>query len=163
MTEHEKIHILVQELIPVFDDLESDAKRIVQEHMKTCQACRRLSEQAEDWANDQASLQTEDTAEVKPLRRLIAMNKSIKLFLIAVRAFIFIYVVGRSLLLIYRGEDLLKGMEMIKSGLFIFYMPASIFLLAFTSVFLNSRWLKVSFFADVMILFVFGYLLNLFS
>ena len=40
MNKQDKIHILSQELIPVMDDLDEEARNIVLEHMQHCKKCQ---------------------------------------------------------------------------------------------------------------------------
>lgn len=160
MDEMKQIHLLSRELIPVIDDIESDAQEVVMNHIATCKSCQKVYADVKEFDHIFPKKE-EESIEIKPLKKLVQFNKWIKLLLIMIRVGILSYA-------IYSGVYFLgfiEGIDVylhIQSILYMFYLPSSLFLLAFTFVFLSKRWLIYSIIVDVMIVFgldiVFGLL-----
>src|SRR6185437_10242164 len=94
----------------------------------------------------------DEPLEVKPLKKLVQFNKAIKLLLIMIRVAVLSYIVYTSIA--YVGLVEIQNVYLyIQSSIYILYLPASLFLLVFTFVFLNKKWLFYSIIVDVAIIF----------
>ena len=160
MDEANKIHLLSYELIPIVNDIEPGTKEVVMAHIATCRLCQELYANA--YVLDHAFLEkNEETVEIRPLKKLVQFNKGIKLLLIMIRVAILSYIV-------YSGVAYLElvtipnAYHYIQSSVYLFYLPASLFLIVFTFVFLNKKWLIYSIIVDVTIIFAVANVFKLF-
>lgn len=157
------IHLLSQELIVIIDELEPKAKDIVLNHMKGCVDCQQLYESIidSDKSFPDPEFNESDKIEIKPLKKLAQFNLGLKLFLIVVRMIILFYI-------IYTGfkfhdtELAWITFDYINSGILLFYIPASVFLLVFTITFFNKKWIWISVTIDLSIIFFLSHILEWF-
>lgn len=164
MNETHKIHLLSRELIPILNDIEPETKEIVLEHIALCSSCQALYENAHEL--DRAFLEEKDKPtqpkEVQPLKKLVQFNRGIKLLLIMIRVAILSYAGYTALAL----ADFIVSADVyfdIQATIYFFYLPASVFLLVFTFVFLNKRWFMYSIGADVFVIFGLNIIYKLFQ
>lgn len=147
MKESYKIHILTQELIPVFDELEQNTKDVVTEHIQECVACQQLyNEIAEGYFPSQ---QCDDVTKIKPLNKLVQFNRSLKWLFIFIRVFILCCILYSAFHFYNWEVSSDAAIAYIKSTTFMLYFPAVIFLTVFTMVFLNKRWIIFSILFDL--------------
>ncbi|WP_077604948.1 hypothetical protein [Oceanobacillus sojae] len=161
MDDQEKIHLLSQELIPIIDDLDEETKQIVLEHIEECDKCKKLYSEMVDMDKEIPEHAYDEDVEIKPLKKLVQFNTGLKLLLIAVRIIILFYISYSS----FRFHDLESLDQMIaafQGGILLFYFPAAVFLLVFTFTFFNKKWLWISLTADIIIIFLFGNILQSF-
>ncbi|WP_010651557.1 hypothetical protein [Oceanobacillus massiliensis] len=160
MDEYKKIHLLSQELIPIIDELDIKPKQIVLDHIEDCDACKSLYSNVFDFDNNFPEPEYSKGVEIKPLKKLAQFNTGLKLLLIAVRVIILFYIFYSS----FHYIALESSREMIiasfQAGVFLFYLPAAVFLLVFTFTFFSKRWLWISLAADVVIVLLFGNILQ---
>lgn len=155
----EKIHLLSQELIPIVNDIEPEAKQVVMDHVAGCETCQELYANAHKLDEDFPTKNKQQT-EIKPLKKLVQFNRGIKLLLILVRLAILSYI-------IYSGTNFFdmappsSGFPFIQASILMFYLPAAVFLLVFTFIFLSKKWLYSSLCADLFIIFFLNKLLEL--
>lgn len=161
MNDDEKIHLLSQELIPIIDDLDEKPKQIVLEHIEECDECKRLYSEMVDMDKEIPELTYDEKVEIKPLKKLVQFNTGLKLLLIAVRVIILFYI-SYSSFRFYDLESLDQMIAAFQGGILLFYFPAAVFLLVFTFTFFNKKWLWISLTADVIIIFLFGNILQSF-
>lgn len=160
MNESSKVHLLVYELIPIVNDIELETKEVVMDHIATCKLCQTLYASA--YELDHAFPEKNDeSVEIRPLKKLVQFNKGIKLLLIMIRVAILSYI-------FYSGITYLdlvtipNAYHYIQSSIYLFYLPASLFLIVFTFVFLNKKWLIYSIVLDVTIIFALNIIFKLF-
>lgn len=162
MDEATKIHLLSYELIPIIDDIEPETKAVVMNHIATCESCQTLYASAYELDYAFPLLEKNDElVEVQPLKKLVQFNQGIKLLLIMIRVAILSYIFysGIAYSSVVTNPDIY---HYIQSSLYLFYLPAVLFLNVFTFVFLNKKWLIYSLVADVTIIFVLGFIFKLF-
>lgn len=159
MDEVRKVHILAQELIPIVKDIEPDARKIVMDHIENCESCQKSYSDSYN-LDMEIPDKSHEQMEIKPLKKLVQFNKGIKLLLIMIRVVILSYVIFSSLM-IFDLENFTDAYPFIQSTLYIFYLPTAIFLLVFTFVFLNKKWLFVSLVWDVVTIFSLDFFLKL--
>lgn len=159
MNKDRKIHLLAQELIPVMNDLDDEPKQILLDHIQSCDECQNLYQHASAFDDSIPTLEYADYVELKPLKKLVQYNTGLKLVLVAVRAVILFYLIYASFNMY---EDTSIDISFLQAGLFLFYIPAAIFLLIFTFTFFNKKWLFLSLFADLFIILLLGKILQLF-
>lgn len=157
--EEKKVHYLAQELIPIVEDLEPEAKKIVMEHIERCESCQKYYSNSYSLDNDLPT-KNHEQIEVKPLKKLVQFNKGIKLLLIMVRVIILLYVI-LSGLLYGEWDNMSDAYPYIQTIIYIVYLPAAVFLLVFTFVFLNKKWLYSSLVTDIVIVFSLDFFLKL--
>ncbi|MCP3033138.1 hypothetical protein LF817_17575 [Halobacillus sp. A1] len=153
MNEYEmKIHKLCQELIPVFDELDEETKGIIHEHVQYCPVCDNMLDKRSflNESIENAEVNEGKDFEIKPLKKLIHINRGIRLLMILVRVLV-LFVISFNTLRFNDSWDAL-ALQTFQSGAFLFYLPASIFLLVFTWMFLNKKWLIYSLVVDLVIL-----------
>lgn len=159
MNEDRKIHLLAQELIPVMNDLDDEPKQILLDHIQSCDDCQNLYQQTSAFNDSIPTLEYADYVELKPLKKLAQYNTGLKLGLVAIRTIILFYLLYASFNM-YEGASV--DFDFLQAGLFLFYIPATIFLLIFTFTFFNKRWLFLSLFADLFIILLLSKILQLF-
>lgn len=151
MDDTKKIHLLCQELIPVIDELDDEPKQIILEHITNCEDCRKLYDSTVDFDKNMPKQDYSEDVEIKPLKKLVQFNTGLKLLLITVRALILFYIFNSSYK--YYGVDSVTPMlEYFRSGIFLFYVPATIFLLVFTLTFFNKKWIWITLVIDLLII-----------
>ncbi len=162
MNNEQKIHLLSQELIPVIEDLDSEPKQVVLDHIKECKECQRLYSNAIDFDDNFPEVKFSEDAEIKPLKKLVQFNTGLKLLLIAVRAIILFYVLYSSISYYDWETSATMILDVMQAGILLFYLPAAVFLLVFTFTFFNKKWLLVSFVSDLIVILFLGIFLRIF-
>lgn len=159
MDEINQIHLLARELIPIIDDIEPETKKIVMNHIATCKSCQVLYAGANELDHAFPG-KKDEPVEIKPLKKLVQFNKSVKILLVLIRVAIISYAVisGISFLNSAIGSSVYLY---IQSIIYLLYLPASLFLLVFTFIFLSKRWLIYSIVVDVMIVFSLDFIFKL--
>lgn len=161
MDSFKKIHLLSLELIPIIDDLDVEPRQVILEHITYCEDCKKLFDSTENFNESMPKQKYTEHVELKPLKKLVQFNNGLKLLLITVRALILFYIVYSSFK--YYGADSVSSMlEYFKSGIFLFYIPAAIFLLVFTFTFFNKKWVWISLVTDLVIILFLEKVLQLF-
>lgn len=156
-----KIHFLSRELIPIINDLDDEPKQIILEHITDCDYCKKLYESTENFNNNMPKQDYSENVDLKPLKKLVQFNNGLKLLLITVRALILFYIFYSSFQF-FGTNSVSSLLEYFKSGIFIFYTPAAIFLLVFTFTFLNKKWVWLSLVSDLVIILFLDNLVQLF-
>lgn len=159
MDETNQIHLLTRELIPIIGDTEPETKEIVMNHIATCKSCQMLYAEANELDHIFPE-KRDESVEIKPLKKLVQFNKGIKILLIMIRVAILSYAIYSGI--VFSG--FIKGIDVylhIQSIIYVLYLPASLFLLVFTFVFLSKRWLIYSIVVDLMIVFGLDFIFKL--
>ncbi|MER2154032.1 MAG: zf-HC2 domain-containing protein [Solibacillus sp.] len=161
MDSFNKIHLLSLELIPIINDLDEEPRQVILEHITYCEDCRKLYDNTENFNNTLPKHDYSENVELKPLKKLVQFNNGLKLLMITVRAITLFYIVYSSFK--YNGAESVPSLlEYIKSGIFLFYIPAAIFLLVFTFTFFNKKWFWISLVTDLVIIIFLEKVLQLF-
>lgn len=161
MDSYKKIHLLSLELIPIINDLDDEPKQIILEHITDCEDCKKLYDSTENFNKSMPKQDYSENVDLKPLKKLVQFNNGIKLLLVTVRALILFYIVYSSFKY-YGAESVTSLLEYFKSGIFIFYTPAAIFLLVFTFTFFNKKWVWISLVTDLVIILLLDKVVQLF-
>ncbi|ATP40645.1 hypothetical protein CSE16_11625 [Solibacillus sp. R5-41] len=152
MKEFEKIHILSQELIPVFDELEDASKNIILEHIEICKNCHSLYVNQLNDEDYSIPVQDKEQIEMKPLKKLVQFNRSLKGMLFVIRGALLFFILGISFIFYNWELSSDAAVEFIKNTLFLFYFPSTIFLNLFTLVFFNQKWVWLAILFDLIII-----------
>jgi len=148
MKEKSKIHVLVNELILLYDDLEDDAKTIVDEHISKCEDCKRQKkliygtqffEQEEDSFEDGKTL---------PIFKKLVYFKGIIISLFIVMRLILLFVIARH-------WDLEEIGTLVNVDLSLYYLPFVTLMNAVLFLFYRRLlfWLLLGF--DILVLIYF--------
>lgn len=160
MGEKNDIHYLVQELIPVMNDISKEAQQIVINHVANCESCRKLYEASDEFERELPEYAASLNTEVKPLKKLVQFNWGIRMLLIAVRVGILAYIIFSGISFGRAFPD--STLTYIQGSLYIFYAPAAVFLLAFTFVFSSKKWLYCTLAVDILVVFALKVIWELF-
>lgn len=154
MNDDKRVHILASELILILDELEQETKEVVLEHMQECSQCRDVYNDSLK-VEDYPTLKPSEETEIKPLKKLVQFNRSLKWLFISIRALLLFYIIYSSIHF-YNWEIAADAaIEYVKSVTFMFYFPAAVFLIVFTMTFFNKRWIAFSILFDLgVILFL---------
>lgn len=152
MNETEKIHILSLELIPVVDDLDESAVKVILEHITHCKECHRLYSSVMEMEEHYPKEPIPNVVEIKPLKKLVQFNRGLKLLMLGIRAVILIYILYSGFSFYDWGTSAEEAIDYIQNITFFFYFPASLFLTIFTLVFFNKRWIWFSIIFDLFII-----------
>lgn len=161
MDAYKKIHFLSQELIPIINDLDDEPRKIVSEHITDCEECRKLYNSTVNFDESVPKQDYAEDVEIKPLKKLVQFNTGLKLLLIVVRLLVLFYIFYTSFRY-YDVESVTMMLEYFRSGIFLFYTPAAIFLLVFTITFFNKKWVRVSLVTDLVIILFLDNMVQLF-
>ncbi|MFS0875242.1 hypothetical protein [Solibacillus isronensis] len=161
MDSMKKIHLLSLELIPIINDLDEEPRQVILEHVTNCEDCKKLYDRTENFNEHMPKHDYSENVELKPLKKLVQFNKGLKLLLITVRALILFYIIYSGFKY-YGAESVSSLLEYIQSGIFLFYIPAAIFLLVFTFTFFNKKWVWISLATDLVIILFSAKVLQLF-
>ena len=162
MDEKQRIHLLAQELIPVIEDLEGEAKQVVLEHIHHCPDCEQLYSNVEQVEESYLKAKNANDIEIKPLKRLVQFNRGLKLMLIFVRAVILFYIIYSGFNFYDWESSAQAAISYIQEVTFLFYFPASLFLIIFTLTFFSKKWLWISVIIDTIIILFIDHLISLF-
>ncbi|KHF38129.1 hypothetical protein [Halalkalibacter okhensis] len=152
MNDYQKIHTLTRELIPVFDDLDQQSKEVILEHIESCRECKELYN---DLINlDESYPKSEDKSDVgiRPLKKLVQFNRSLQWLFISIRAVVILFILFTAYNFYNWDLSLAAALEYIRSVTFMFYFPVATFLLVFTLIFFNKRWVVLSVIFDIFII-----------
>ncbi|WP_042475619.1 hypothetical protein [Bacillus ndiopicus] len=162
MHESNKIHILSQELIVMFDELEDEAQKIVHEHMKECRECQKLYDNLQMKAIVYNDFHDSDKLEIKPLKKIIHFHQGLKIMFFAVRLALISFILFTSFHF-YNWELSSKAaLEFIKGAVFFFYFPSIIFLTVFAFAFFNKKWVWLLILFDFIIIFFLDVIIAIF-
>lgn len=161
MNEFQKIHILSRELILVFDELEQETKEVLLEHIQDCQECQRVYSDTSK-AEDHPTPTREEEVGIKPLKKLVQFNRGLKWLFITIRALLLFYIIFSAIQLYNWELSANAAIDYIKSGTFLFYFPAVLFLTVFAMMFFNKRWMVISLLFDLCIILFLDTLISLF-
>lgn len=153
MNDYEKkIHKLSQELIPVFDELDTETKEIINEHAEQCSVCDNVLDKRETLDVEMGNVEDDGDVDtpIQPLRKLVHINRGIRTMLFLIRVLVLSVVALNTL----RSHNFSEGLaiQTFQFGTLFFYLPTAIFLLFFTWIFLEKRWTVYSLMADIVIL-----------
>ncbi len=160
MRNSEIIHALVYELMPLYQDLDDNIQKIINEHAKECDVCkdqlnnvRDTFDPHEESINEQ--VQSIETAKPSPFKKLILFKRSLFALIIMARFLI----LG---MIIYFAQSYLGKAPLITSSLILFYFPFVCLTNAIHYVFFKNKvfWFVISF--DIFILLFFDNLLMYF-
>ncbi|MFS0780585.1 zf-HC2 domain-containing protein [Bacillus sp. 1P06AnD] len=163
MDVNQKIHLLAFELIPVINDLDDETKEIVLEHIQHCSECRHFYKNVIRADESLPKATPSNEMEIRPLKKLVQFNRGLKLFLIFIRAVILFYILYSGLHFYDWETSSIAAMEYIQGVLYLFYLPASLFLIIFTITFFNKKWIWASVIFDLMIVLFFDHFLAFFN
>ncbi|MFD2925270.1 hypothetical protein [Halobacillus naozhouensis] len=162
MDDNQKVHLLTQELIPVIDDIDDDAKQVVLNHIHHCSECQQLYSNVVNLEESYPKPPVSDEVEIKPLKKLVQFNRGLKLLLVSIRAVILFYIIYSGLNFYDWESSAQAATGYIQGITFLFYFPASLFLIIFTLIFFSKKWLWISIIIDTIIILFIDRLIALF-
>jgi hypothetical protein len=162
MNKESDIHLLVKELIPMYDDLDYPAQNIVSRHIQSCNLCKEMMDDNNAIyetmkTNIEEDSQIRDT--VIPFKKLNKFRFWLVTLLISIRILLLLFITTSFLINDYgTNEDIvfLNGL------LWMMYLPIIIFLLIFTLVFVSKKSFWIHLLIDVLVLIGFSYIFSLF-
>jgi hypothetical protein len=161
VTKLDDIHVLCQELIPIYNELEDEAKRIIDKHAEECPICKEQLKVVRDI----------DIAPKEVPPNPIAMKRFKKLFLFKrLNAFLlfFIRVIVLGLIAFdffqHFSANVPYGIQFegLRAGLILFYLPLAFVLLMFTWFLKNMKMLWISLIIDLIVLYFFDDMIRMF-
>ncbi|WP_047985722.1 hypothetical protein [Ornithinibacillus californiensis] len=156
MTQNRKIHLLSQELIPLYEDLNKDVKVVIDEHGENCQECREL---LRDTVMLDISLSNHNNEAPAPVRKppfyqLIWFKRSIFFGVILLRLFILGMIwQDYNQIVTYTEAPLGLAKEGIRASMIIFYLPFSIFSLILSIPLVKMRFVGLLAVFDLILIF----------
>ena len=159
MNKHEKIHILSQELIPVMDDLDEEARNVVLEHMQHCKKCHHLYSTIAEIDENAPQSPFANEVEMKPLKKLVQFNQGLKLVLLIIRIVLLAFIFYSAVQFYDWTIAAKAAVEYIQAVTFYFYFPAALFLTIFSFIFLNKKWFVFSLLFDISVILLFDHLI----
>lgn len=70
MTTSREIHLLSQELIPVLNEVDTEPKQIVLDHIDHCEVCQELYAHANEYDKQFPEADVSSDVDIKPLKKL---------------------------------------------------------------------------------------------
>lgn len=162
MDVNQKIHLLTRELIPVINDLEDETVKVVLEHIHNCTKCQHLYSKVMEVEKNYPKAPISNEMEIKPLKKLVQFHQGLKLLFFSIRAVIIFYIIYSGLSFYDLETSSQAAIDYIQGVTFLFYFPASLFLIIFTIVFFNKKWIWISIILDLFIIFFVDRLIALF-
>jgi len=158
MTDFEKIHVLTKELLVMYNELETEAKSVVDEHITNCQDCKALFETYHHtFASDERDFcleQLEQPAEIKPFKKLIQFKTTMYVLLIGIRFLL--------LTLILNNAFDPTRPALLRGSLIAYYFPFAGLSDIVTFVFYRKAWFWIMLAFDILILLFFSDFVYLF-
>ncbi|ALC82405.1 MULTISPECIES: zf-HC2 domain-containing protein [Bacillus] len=160
MARFEDIHILCQELIPIYNELEEDAKRVIEKHAEECESCK---EQLESVGNIEITPKemNHNQAPMKRFKKLFLFKRVNTLLMF------FIRVIVLGLIAFdfsqHFSADVPYGIQFegLRASLVLFYIPLAFVLLMFTWFLKNMKLLLMSLLVDLLVIYFFDDLIRL--
>ncbi|SET14674.1 hypothetical protein SAMN05216389_10641 [Oceanobacillus limi] len=157
MGNSEKLHTLAYELLPLYQDLDANVKKVINEHVEECDVCKgHLDNVQETFGIHEEPIdeQVQYIEKVKPspFKKLILFKRSLLVLMLMVRFLI----LG---MIIYLAQSYLGNASLITSSVILFYFPFVCLTNAVHYLFFKSKlfWIIISF--DILILLFFDNLL----
>lgn len=150
MKESQKIHILSQELIVMFDDLENEAQAIIVEHIDQCNECSELYKGMKEDFSFSPAIENEEI--IKPFKKLIHFQNTLKTMFITIRIALLLLIIYTSFSFYDWELSAQAAIEYIKYTIFLFYFPSIIFLNLFNYIFFTKRWLSIFLIFDLIVI-----------
>lgn len=161
MARFEDIHILCQELIPIYNELEEDAKRVIKKHAEECESCK---EQLESVQNIEITPKEVDHNQtpIKRFKKLLLFKRVNTLLMFFIR----VIVLGLIAFDFFQhfSADVPYGIQFegLRASLILFYLPLVIVLLMFTWFLKNMKMLGLLLLVDLLVLYFFDDMIRLF-
>jgi hypothetical protein len=158
MTDFEKIHVLTKELLVIYNDLDEEAKSVVDEHITSCPDCKKLFETYHSTfvSNEQRFCleQSEQSTEIKPFKKLIQFKTMMYVLLIVIRFLLLS-------LILNKGFDPTRP-ALLRGNLIFYYFPFVGLSNVVTFVFYRKAWFWIMLSFDILVLLFFADLIYLF-
>lgn len=155
MTGFEEVHVLCQELIPMYDDLDVPAKRVIEKHAEECEVCRMNLTASKKIEIGPREAGENDSLPVQPFKKLILLKKFLTLFLFFIRT----VVIGLIAFDFFRhfSPAVPYGLQFegLRASLVIFYVPLAFFLLLFTWFMKNGKIFWITLIIDLLVIYFF--------
>ncbi|BBW98463.1 hypothetical protein ACPVTF_02265 [Geobacillus icigianus] len=148
MTDFEKIHVLTKELLVIYNELDEEAKSIVDEHITSCPDCKGLFETYHStfvFNNQRFCLeQAEQSTEIKPFKKLIQFKTIMYVLLIGIRFLLLSLILNKSF-------DPTRP-ALLRGSLIVYYFPFVGLSNIVTFVFYRKSWFWIMLLFDILIL-----------
>lgn len=162
MSENNKIHLLVHELLPMYDELDGEVKRIVDEHSQQCKVCKEEIKimSATFVENElfnrgyQEKNQMNEIKSPRPFKKLIQFKKVIFAVSFAIRVLLLVMI-----LYFTNGYSPAQG-ALITADLILFYFPYVAIADAIHFIFFKNKYFWVLLVFDILMLLLFDNLLS---
>jgi hypothetical protein len=155
MTQDRKIHLLCQELIPLYEDLNNDVKAIIDEHGENCAECKELLKETVmlNMSLSNHSSQAPTEVHKPPFYQLIWFKRSIFFGVILLRLFILGMIwQDYNQIVTYTEAPLGLAKEGVRASIIIFYLPYSILSLILSLPLVKMRYVGVLAIFDFIVL-----------
>jgi hypothetical protein len=156
MDEQQKIHILCNELIPLYNELELETQRLIIEHTKQCKECKEallrvnvIFNNEEDSYEDSYKGNSKNI-QVTPYRSLILFKKMIAVFFLLARAIV-LGLLAFNWISNYSPEQT----SLFTAQLILFYFPLVVIINTINFLYFRNKWFWVMLVTDIIILFFF--------
>jgi hypothetical protein len=152
MDEQQKIHILCNELIPMYNELEQKTQQLILEHTKQCKECEEAILRANVLFNeDESSLKVNsENTEVTPYKSLVLFKKMITVFFILARVIV-LGLLAFNWISNYSPEQ----KSLLGAHLILFYLPMVVIINTINFLYFRNKWFWIMLVTDVIILFFF--------
>lgn len=162
MARFEDIHILCQELIPIYNELEEDAKRVIEKHAEECVSCKEQLEAVQNIEITPKEVNHNQTS-MKRFKKLFLFKRVNALLMFFIRA----VVLGLIAFDFFQhfSANIPYGIQFegLRASLVLFYLPLAVVLLMFTWFLKNIKMLWFLLLVDLLVLYFFDDLIRFFA
>ncbi|MBD1380750.1 hypothetical protein [Metabacillus arenae] len=161
MTKFDDLHILCQELIPIYSEIDEEAKQVIERHAEECEFCKKKLNTAANIEITPKEM-NDDNTPVKRFKKLFLLKKVNTLLVLTLR----VIVLGLITFDFFQrfSQNIPHGIQFegLRASLVLFYIPLSFVLLMFTWFIKNKRTFWITLILDVLILYFFDNIIRLF-
>ncbi|PFG05290.1 hypothetical protein [Bacillus sp. es.034] len=148
MNEHQKIHILCNELMPLYSELDQPTQEIINEHAEHCKVCNESIHRFTLTFSAEVPPEIKDhSVSIKPFKSLILFKTLLTVFFILIRGVV-LGLLTANWINHYSNEQ----PALLISSLLLYYFPLVTLINSINFVFFRNKWFWIMLIIDILIL-----------
>ncbi|MFD1019779.1 hypothetical protein [Thalassobacillus hwangdonensis] len=161
MMVNKDIHLLCEEVLPIYEDLSEDAKKVVERHLEECPVCKASFDSLSDEEDEDRS---SDHINGRPFTKLIWLKRS-GFFFILLFKIIVLGLIAKEFFQLNTTTEAPLGLldEGVRANMVLFYLPLAIAANAISLFLVKKRYIAFLFILDVILLFTYDTVLLRFA
>lgn len=152
MNEHQEIHVLCRELIPMFDELDAEVQAIITQHTSECEECEEaLSIINGIFAENEKPLPVMGgEPDLNTFKKLSLFKGIISIFFLVARVIV-LGLISYNWVSNYHFETT----TLLSAQLILFYFPLGVIINTINFLFFRNKWFWITLVLDILVLLFF--------